>query len=138
MKRSSLVGIVIAIVVVVAVVVFFVARQNTNDQTGTASPTANATVGNSTSPAASASGNAVEISGFAFSPASLSVKTGTTVTWTNKDSTDHTVTVDSGDGPKSSNIAQGQTYSFTFSKAGTYKYHCSIHPDMTATVTVTD
>lgn len=79
---------------------------------------------------------AVTIQNFAFSPASLTVAPGTTVTWTNKDSTAHTVTADSGTGPSSSQIAPGQSYSYTFQQSGTYAYHCSIHPQMKATVTV--
>lgn len=79
---------------------------------------------------------AVTIQNFAFSPASLTVSPGTTVTWTNKDSTAHTVTIDSGSGPNSGQIQPGQSYSFTFQQSGTYAYHCSIHPQMKATVVV--
>lgn len=85
--------------------------------------------------APAASGQAVTIQGFAFGPASVSVSVGTTVTWTNQDSTQHTVTADDGSfdgGP----LANGQTFSQTFSKAGTFTYHCKIHPKMTASVTV--
>jgi plastocyanin len=84
------------------------------------------------------SGNAVAIKGFAFSPASLTVKAGTTVTWTNQDSDAHTVTSDGSGGPLNSKAMNtGDTFTFTFAKAGTYKYLCTIHPFMTATVTVT-
>jgi plastocyanin len=86
--------------------------------------------------AAQQQASSVTIHNFAFSPASVTVAPGTTVTWTNNDSTAHTVTADSGNGPKSGQLQQGQTYSFTFSQAGTYAYHCSIHPEMKATVTV--
>lgn len=83
--------------------------------------------------------NKVSIKNFAFSPAAITVKVGTTVTWTNNDSTTHTVT--STDSPvsfDSGNLAPGKTYSFTFTKAGGYKYHCSIHTDMVGSVTVTE
>lgn len=81
----------------------------------------------------------VTIRNFAFSPAAITVKKGTTVTWTNQDSTAHTVTEsDSQDGPKSDNLAQGASYTFTFNTTGTFKYHCLIHPDMIGTVTVTE
>lgn len=81
----------------------------------------------------------VTIKGFAFSPAATTVKSGTTVTWTNQDSVAHTVTEnDSQAGPNSQSLDKGQSYSFTFTKAGTYHYHCAIHPDMRGTVTVTD
>jgi plastocyanin len=82
-----------------------------------------------------ASGSAVAIANFAFDPKDLTVKVGDTVTWTNNDSTDHTVALDDGSST-SPNIPQGGTYQMTFSKAGTVAYHCSIHPSMTATITV--
>ncbi|HVX58619.1 MAG TPA: cupredoxin family copper-binding protein [Candidatus Saccharimonadales bacterium] len=82
--------------------------------------------------------NSVTIQNFAFSPADITVKAGTKVTWINQDSTAHTVTeTDSQVGPNSGDLAQGESYSFTFAKAGTYHYHCSIHSEMTGTVTVT-
>jgi len=84
--------------------------------------------------------NSVEISNFAFSPVNITVKKGTKVTWTNKDTTGHTVTSDDGDngGLDSKLLAQGESYSATFNTAGTFKYHCSIHSEMTGTVTVTE
>jgi plastocyanin len=90
------------------------------------------------SPQVAAQGQAqsVTIQNFAFTPASITVTPGTTVTWTNKDNTAHTVTADSGNGPNSGQLQQGQTYSFTFQQAGTYAYHCTIHPEMKATVVV--
>jgi plastocyanin len=81
--------------------------------------------------------NSVNISGSAFTPASLSVKVGTTVTWTNKDATTHTVTSDNGMFTASGNLSQNETYQFTFNTAGSFPYHCSIHPGMKATITVT-
>ena len=83
-------------------------------------------------------GNAVTIKNFAFAPAALTVKVGTTVTWTNQDSDAHTVTSQGSSSPLSSAaLNTGQTYSYTFTKPGTYAYFCTIHPFMTATVTVT-
>ena len=79
--------------------------------------------------------NAVSIANFAFSPASITVKVGDSVTWTNNDSTTHTVTADDNSF-SSGDLAPGATFSFTFPKAGTYAYHCSIHPSMTGTVVV--
>jgi plastocyanin len=78
-------------------------------------------------------------SNYAFSPSTTSIKAGTTVTWTDKTGAPHTVTSDAGD-PASFNGSlggNGATFSFTFTTPGTYKYHCSIHPYMTATITVT-
>lgn len=81
----------------------------------------------------------VAIQNFAFSPGSITVKKGTQVTWTNQDSVAHTVTENDGkNGPSAPPLNQGQSYSFTFNQTGTFHYHCSIHPDMTGTVTVTD
>jgi len=83
--------------------------------------------------------NSVTIQDFAFSPANITISQGTTVTWTNKYSNTHTVTeTDGKDGPKSGDLAPGKSFVFTFDKPGTYKYDCSIHPDMTGTVTVTE
>ena len=79
------------------------------------------------------SGAAVAIKNFAFSPASLTVNVGDKVTFTNNDSTTHTVT---GDGFSSGDIAPGASFTNTFTKAGTFAYRCSIHPTMTGSITV--
>lgn len=87
---------------------------------------------------APASANAVTIKDFAFSPVSLTVKAGTRVTWTNQDSDAHTVTSDGSGGPLDSKaLNTGDTFGYTFTEPGVYKYLCTIHPFMTATVTVT-
>jgi amicyanin len=89
-------------------------------------------------PAAPVAGDTVTIQNFAFSPQALKVKVGTTVTWTNRDTDAHTVTSQNNSGPLgSAALATGQSYSYTFTKPGTYNYLCTIHPFMTATVTVT-
>jgi plastocyanin len=71
----------------------------------------------------------------AFSPSDLTVDAGTAVTWTNTDRTSHTSTSDVA-GWNSGTIAPGGQFSFTFATAGTFPYHCSIHPGMTGTVVV--
>jgi amicyanin len=77
---------------------------------------------------------------FAFSPDTLTIKVGTTVTWTNRTTAPHTVTSDDGtsfDSGISNPIApSGGTYSHTFNKAGTFAYHCMIHPVMKAMIIV--
>ena len=78
----------------------------------------------------------VTLSNFAFSPASLNIKVGDTVTWINKDAVMHTVVSDTAGIFESGNLAQNATFSYTFTSAGTFKYHCSIHPSMTGTIIV--
>lgn len=92
---------------------------------------------NEQSPSSSAptSGNMVEISSYSFVPATITVKVGDKVTWTNNDSVGHSATAND----KSFDtgvLAKGQSGSATFSKAGTYTYYCSIHPNMHGTVIV--
>ena len=89
----------------------------------------------STTATAPISATTVTSSNFAFTPATLTVKVGTTVVWTNKDSTTHTVTADDNSFT-SGNLATNASYSYTFSKAGTVAYHCAIHPTMKASVIV--
>jgi plastocyanin len=135
--------------VIIGLVVLVSHSKNTNNQkttTASSTPATNSSSNNKNSSSGSnnsqpTSANAVTISGFAFSPATMTVKKGTTVIWTNQDSASHSVIADSSDsagGPSSSLIAQGGTYSFTFNTVGTYAYHCGVHPDMKATVTVTE
>ncbi len=85
---------------------------------------------------AGSSENKVEIRGFAFEPGTLTVKAGTTVTWTNLDSSTHTVDSDNGDWA-SGDLSINETYSKTFDEPGTYAYHCGIHPEMTGVIEVT-
>ncbi|MDQ6858401.1 MAG: cupredoxin domain-containing protein [Chloroflexota bacterium] len=80
----------------------------------------------------------IDIQGFRF-PANTDVAKGTKVTWTNKDSTGHTVssgTPPNKDGKFDGQVAAGGTFSFTFTDTGTFTYFCSIHTTMTGTVTV--
>lgn len=77
----------------------------------------------------------ISIANFAFAPASISVNAGDTVTWTNKDSMGHSVVADGG-GFQSSVLNQDQSFSHVFSSAGTFSYHCGLHPSMKGTVTV--
>lgn len=84
--------------------------------------------------------NSVEIRNFAFNPAKITVKKGTTVTWTNQDSAKHDITPTGGgsDFKASELLGKGESYSFTFNTAGTYTYLCSPHPYMKGTVEVTE
>lgn len=89
-----------------------------------------------TGSAAPAGANAVYIDNFAFAPAKLTVSAGSTVTWTNRDEEPHTVVANDGSF-HSPGMGSQATFSFTFAKAGTFDYVCSIHPFMRATVVVT-
>ena len=84
-----------------------------------------------------ASTTEVKIDNFSFGPAALTVAVGSTVTWINRDDIPHTVV--STDDPKtfkSKVLDTDEKFSFTFTKAGTFPYFCSIHPKMTGKVIV--
>lgn len=87
-------------------------------------------------PETSTNSNSVTIENFAFSPTTLTIQKGTTVTWTNQDSAPHTVTSDSGSELSSASLSKGQSYSHTFDQAGTFTYHCNFHSMMKAKVVV--
>ncbi len=79
----------------------------------------------------------VKIDNFSFSPATLTVAPGTTITWTNRDDIPHTVV--STDDPrafKSKVLDTDEKFSYNFTKPGTFAYFCSVHPKMTGTVVV--
>jgi plastocyanin len=78
---------------------------------------------------------AVDIKNFAFSPATITVAVGTTVTWTNNDAMKHTVTSKTGVFD-SSLMSQGATFSYTFNTAGDFEYYCTLHPYMVGHVIV--
>ena len=78
----------------------------------------------------------VTIAGFAFSPATRTIAVGDKVTWTNNDGTAHTATANGGAFDTGSIAASGGSATITFSKAGTYAYHCTIHPSMTGRIVV--
>jgi plastocyanin len=85
---------------------------------------------------------AVSIVDFGFTPASLTVAAGTTVTWTNTGAVIHSVTSDTGafdsspSCPGGACINPGSSYSHVFAQAGTFAYHCKVHPNMHGTVIV--
>jgi plastocyanin len=84
----------------------------------------------------SQTGGSVHVVDFAFSPSSISIPAGSSVTWTNTGMQTHTTTADNGawnSGP----LRPGMTFTQLFSTAGTFSYHCMIHPSMVASVTVT-
>jgi len=78
---------------------------------------------------------AVTIKNFDYSPMDLNIAAGTTVVWKNLDGEPHTIA--SVDGMfRSPALDQNDSYSFTFNRTGVFKYICSIHPKMKATITV--
>jgi len=79
--------------------------------------------------------SAVTIDNFSFSPASITVPVGTTLTWTNRDDIPHTVVSDDKKF-KSKALDTDEKFSFTFTEPGTYPYFCSIHPKMVGKVVV--
>jgi len=83
----------------------------------------------------SAASVAVKIDNFVFGPQTITVPVGTTVTWTNSDDTPHTAVSTNGVF-KSKVMDTDEKFSYTFTKAGTYSYYCSVHPKMTGQVVV--
>ena len=84
-------------------------------------------------PQTSIEANSVAIKNFAFTPANLSVKQGTKVTWINDDSAAHKI---KSDAFNSGDLNQGDKFEFTFSDKGSFDYSCSIHPSMTGKIVV--
>ncbi len=120
------------LIVVLAVVVAACGGGGSSDTT--AAPGSGATT---TAGSASGGGTEVEVimTNRSYDPETVTIKAGDTVTWVNEDAPQHDVVADNGEF-KSDLFDKGQTFSFTFTQAGTYPYHCSVHPGMTGTVTV--
>lgn len=88
-----------------------------------------------TSGHSSGGGEAVSIKNFDYAPSSLTVDMGTTITFTNEDSTEHTATANGGAFDTGS-ISKGQSKTVTLTSAGTFSYVCTFHPFMNGTITV--
>jgi plastocyanin len=88
----------------------------------------------SSTPTTTPAKNTVNIQGNAFSPAEITIKQGESVTWVNKDSVGHTVV---GTTFTSTLLDTGQSFTQVFASAGTFEYHCSVHPSMIGKVIVT-
>ena len=86
--------------------------------------------------AQSAAANGISIDNFTFNPPTLTVKAGTTVTWTNKDDIPHGIASASNAFTRSKALDTDDSFSFTFTTPGTYQYFCYIHPHMTGTIVV--
>lgn len=152
--NKKLLGVLVTVVAVLAVV-GVVAVNNKDSNSSTASG-ANSTsmesmngmgnsMGGNTSNSSQDKNAVVEtdkvtMEDFAFVPAKIKVKKGTTVTWTNKDSARHDVAPDNptAEFTEGQLIGQGENYSFTFNEVGTFSYYCSPHPYMKASVEVVE
>jgi plastocyanin len=123
MKKAiiCLILIIILIIAAISIDIFFMYSQNNkNDNPGT-------------SPIAQTGGNVVSVENFAFSPSTLTIAKGTTVTWTNNDSASHQIKSDTFE---SILLSKGQSYFYTFNEVGTFEYICSAHPSMKGKVIV--
>jgi len=129
MRRTSVLG-------VAAVTALLVLGACGSDDDGGAIDTSDTTTTSADTGAGKATGGGqVDVKGFAFAPAQLSVRVGEKVTWRFGDSVTHTVTADDGSFDSGGHGA-GDTFDHTFEQAGTVAYHCTIHESMKGTVTV--
>jgi plastocyanin len=124
----------IRLAVAAALAVLAVACGSDSSSPSTPSPTPVPTPGGASS-AVSIPAGAEILGNRAFTPDNLEIDAGTTVTWTNTDSVAHTST-SNANGWDSGIIAPGRQFSFTYQTAGTFPYHCAIHPGMVGTVVV--
>jgi plastocyanin len=115
-----------------ALALLLAACGNDDDNDDAAAPSADNEVAD---PPESGAGATVETEGMEFSPATVEVSVGDTVTW-NGDSLPHTVTSTSGPVDFDESLSSGDTVTVTFDEPGTYEYECTIHPGMTGTVVV--
>jgi amicyanin len=134
MNKNAKIAIFIAVIIIAVGGIALAGRKSKSPASSTSSAST------TTATAGATATNAVSIKDFAFGPSNATVKVGDTVTWTNTDDVHHTITADtaSADAPSSKEIGKGETYSFKFTKAGTYTYHCMPHPYMHGTVVVTN
>ncbi len=159
MKGITITLILIAVVLVVGGILLFSNSSPSTKSTGSSGlygqnsgvsmgPSANTTITPPATTTTTPKTYSISISGMAFSPSSLTIHVGDTITWTNIDSVAHTVTSNSGSELSSGTLAapssggyyssttSGGSYTHTFTTAGTYAYHCSIHTSMMGTVVV--
>lgn len=132
MNKTLLIGLVILLLVGVGVMVMNSQKNSTQTPIQNNSMQEN---NESTTSEETANNNTVEIKGFAFSPNTITIKVGESVTFTNKDGVGHTATADDGSFDTGM-IEQNESKSITFDKAGTYTYFCTPHPNMKGTIVV--
>ncbi|MDB5170989.1 MAG: blue (type 1) copper domain protein [Candidatus Saccharibacteria bacterium] len=137
-NKGLFVGIAAAAIILIAAYAIMANSGNDKMNMGsTSKPESSGSTATDTGSAVEAS--TVTIQNYKFEAPIIKVKAGTTVTWTNKDDVSHNVAPDgASDLPVGKLIAKGETYSYTFNKAGTYNYLCEPHPYMKGTVVVTE
>jgi plastocyanin len=125
------------LVVVSAILMFAIACGGADSLPSTAPPPVPSPTPAPGGPSSSVSipRGAATLGNSAYAPDDLNVAVGTTVTWTNTDSVSHTSTSDAT-GFDSGIIGPGGQFSMAFQTAGTFPYHCAIHPGMVGTVVV--
>lgn len=141
MNNKIIIAAVAALVIIVGVVVLMASNNSTAPTTETVDTSRN----NDEQPQEETEiiaqeENDITYKGFAVSPSTITVKKGTTVTWTNQDDAQHDVTPDeeTADFKASELFGKGETYAVTFNTPGMYAYHCSPHPYMKGTIEVTE
>ena len=134
MKKTPL--IIGAVVVVLALVAVIATSGKKDTMSMGSTDTMSAKSKMDSVPADAVATNKVEIADYKFGSGAIKVKVGTTVTWTNTDPVRHNIVADDGGMPNGELFGKGETYSYTFSKAGTFKYHCAPHAYMHGTVIV--
>lgn len=132
MKKG--ISLVAGIVLIIAISLFFVLSKNNDDKNITSDSSENTS--QSVSNTTSVDANTIEIKNLKFGTGKLTIKKGQTVTWKNEDSSNHTISSDSGSTLNSSTVAKGETYSKKFDEIGTFNYHCDFHSSMTGIVVV--
>ena len=124
----------ILVILVALIVVGRVYYLTADNETQTPTPTPTTSASATKTP--SSNNVTVNIKNFVFNPTTITIKSGTRVTWVNNDSVPHTVTSDSGSLLNSGTLAPGQSFSFSFSSVTSVNYHCALHPAMKGTVIV--
>lgn len=138
MKKSSLIALVVAVLAIGGAVALISAQSSSKNSATSSTDMKMQTSKADTMPSEP---NTIIISDYKFNPKAMTIKKGTKITWTNRDIAKHNIVTDDGQpagGPNGPLIAKGESYSFTFDTVGTFNYHCSPHPYMKASITVTE
>lgn len=135
MRRPILLAIIVVALLAIGAAVALNHKSNNSNTSQPANTSSQSTTSSSNNAPQPGS---VNIRNMMFTPSQISVSKGATVTWTNNDNVAHTVVDDLSNvgGPASGTIEPGSSYSFTFTKTGSFQYHCSIHSSMRGTIVV--